>query len=59
MDNQKFEIILNSLLRGSDRGNLEWKPTAVSGVYLLALKDSSISIAKFVEGLISSTLSIF
>jgi hypothetical protein len=53
MDNQKFEIILNSLLRGSDRGNLEWKPTAVSGVYLLALKDSSISIAKFVEGLIN------
>jgi len=52
MDNQKFEIILDSLLRGSDRGNLEWKPTAVSGVYLLALKDSSISIAKFVEGLI-------
>ncbi len=52
MDDQKFETILNSLLRGSNNGNLEWKPTAISGVYLLALKDSSISIIKLVDGLI-------
>lgn len=52
MDNQKFEIILNSLLRGSSKGNLEWKSTAITGVYLLALEDSSISIIKLTDELI-------
>ncbi|MDQ3041849.1 MAG: hypothetical protein M3R11_05650 [Acidobacteriota bacterium] len=52
MDNQKFQIILDSLLKGSEAGNLEWKPTAISNVYLLALKDSSISIIKLAEGFI-------
>ncbi len=44
MDNQKIELILDSLLRQSKEGKLDWKNTASSQTYLLVLKDSSITI---------------
>lgn len=47
MDNQKFELILDGLLRQSEEGRLEWKPTATPTLFLLALKGSSISMQKF------------
>ncbi|MDQ3042016.1 MAG: hypothetical protein M3R11_06505 [Acidobacteriota bacterium] len=52
MDNQKFEIILDSLLKRSEEGNLDWKATANPCVYLLALKDSSISVDKYTEPIV-------
>lgn len=47
MDNQKFALILDSLLKRSEEGNLEWIRTASEYAFLLSLKDSSISIAKY------------
>jgi hypothetical protein len=44
MDNQKFELILDSLLKQSIEGKLDWKNTASLQTYLLVLKDSSITI---------------
>lgn len=46
MDSQKFKIILDSLLKSSEEGNLEWKMTGNQYTYLLALKDSAISIER-------------
>lgn len=44
MDDNKFEIILNSLLKRTQNDELNWKPTANSSIYLLVLNDSSITI---------------
>lgn len=44
MDNDKFEIILNSLLKRTQNDELNWKTTANSDTYLLVLNDSSITI---------------
>lgn len=52
MDNRKFEIILDSLLKRSEEGELDWKATGNQYVFLLVLKDSSISIERYVDGLI-------
>ena len=49
MDNRKFEIILHSLIKRSEEDSLNWKTTASSSTYLLALKGSSISIM-YVDG---------
>ncbi len=45
MDDQKLQIILDSLLERTQKEELNWKPTASSGKYLLALNDSSITIS--------------
>ncbi len=44
MDNKKFEIILDSLLKRTREDELNWKTTASSSKYLLVLSDSSIVI---------------
>lgn len=44
MDNKKFEIILDSLLNRTQKGELNWKTTANTSKYLLVLNDSSIVI---------------
>lgn len=44
MDKQKFEAILNGLLKHSREDKLNWKATANSYKYLLTLNDSSIVI---------------
>lgn len=44
MDNQKFNLILDSLLTRSEQNQLNWKTTGDQLTFLLALKDSSISI---------------
>lgn len=51
MDNQKFEIILDRLLKLSEEGLLNWKTTASPKTYLISLKDSSISITNFDLGI--------
>jgi hypothetical protein len=50
MDNQKFEAILDSLLKHSEEGKLEWKSTGAKDSYLLPLKDSAISVRKDLFG---------
>jgi hypothetical protein len=52
MDNQKLELILDRLIDLGEKGQLNWKKTAIQGVFLLALKDSSISVTKLVDGLV-------
>lgn len=47
MDNQKFHIILDSLLERTQKEELNWKTTANSSKYLLALNDSSITIDSY------------
>lgn len=44
MDENKFEVILNSLLKRTQNNELNWKTTANSNTYLLVLTDSSITI---------------
>lgn len=44
MDENKFEIIFNSLLERTQKGELNWKSTASPSTYLLVLSGSSISI---------------
>lgn len=44
MDENKFEIIFNSLIERTENGELNWKTTASPSTYLLVLNDSSISI---------------
>ncbi len=44
MDKQKFETILDRLLKLSEEDKLNWKATANPNKYLLTLNDSSIVI---------------
>ena len=46
MDKQKLQILLDSLLNRSVKGELNWKTTGNPYTYLLTLKDSSISVSK-------------
>lgn len=45
MDNQKFNLILDKLLERTEEGKLEWKATSNENIFLVVLKDSSISIS--------------
>src|SRR5262245_39802802 len=45
MDKQKLQILLDRLLEGSEKGELNWKATGNPLTFLLTLKDSSISIS--------------
>ncbi len=44
MDNQKFNLILDKLLERTEEEKLDWKTTSDRDTFLVALKDSSISI---------------
>lgn len=45
MDKQKLQILLDSLLSGSEKGELNWKTTGNPRTFLLTLKDSSIAVS--------------
>lgn len=46
MDDQKIDLILDRLVEQTESGKLNWKTTSDENTYLLALKDSSISLAR-------------
>lgn len=45
MDKQKLQMLLDRLLEGSEKRELNWKSTGNPLTFLLTLKDSSISIS--------------
>jgi hypothetical protein len=45
MDEQKFKIVIDRLIKLSEIKELNWKTTGNPDTYLLVLKDSSISIS--------------
>ena len=44
MENQKIDLIIEKLIEQTKSGKLQWKKTSNTYTYLLALKDSSISL---------------
>ena len=46
MDDQKIDLILDRLVEQTESGKLNWKTTSDKDTYLLALRDSSISLAR-------------
>ena len=49
MDNQKFNLFLDRLLKKTEQGKLEWEKTADRDTLLLVLKDSAVSIVHDIE----------
>lgn len=51
MDSQKFDLILDRLLEKTEEGKLEWETTSDRNTFLVALKDSSVSISYVIESI--------
>lgn len=49
MDEKKFDLILDKLLEKTEAEKLAWKTTADKDTFLVALKDSSISLSQNID----------